>query len=232
VEAIPEEPAQAAVVDYFTPEFMGKLRQCQPAVIAPIGNEDDEAESLEIIGKQGNVCRLRYDLYQISAPLEVLPNIHSFEDLQVILRNPEMAHYDYTPQYIYDGLLYALDACRNKRDYMGRQTSGQVGKATYNAGLTAEYFNQICTIYLSNQLDVMGNQSDWTVTCRLKDAEVAEILSYYQQILDEYGKKQRQVVDGRLQTVPAKENEVTQQADKELMYYLQQNDFCRKPNMN
>lgn len=230
--AAPAEPVQADVVDYFAPEFMAKLRQCEAAVSAPIGYEEDDAVPLEIVAKQGDKCELKYDQYQIKAPLDILPNIHSFEDLQVILRNKEMAHYDYTPQYVYDGLLYALDACRNKRDYMGRQTSGQVGKATYNAGLTAEYFNQICTIYLSNQLNVMGNQSDWTVTCRLKDAEVAEILSYYQQILDEYGKKQRQVVDGRLQTVPAKENEVTQQADKELMYYLQQNDFCRKPNMN
>lgn len=233
IEEKPQETEPKPVaMEILTPEFMENLRKCQPAVSAPIGYEDDEAVPLEIIAKKGDKCLLKYDAYKIEAPLGILPNIHNFEDLQVILRNKEMSHYDYTPQYIYDGLLYALDACRNKRDYMGRQVSGKVGKASYVSGLTAEYFDQVCTVYLAHQLDVMGNQQDWTVTCRLKEAEVEEILGYYQQILDEYGKKQKQVVNGRLQTIAAKENEVTKQADKELMFYLQQNGFCRKPNIN
>ena len=232
IEHTSEEKADSVkVADYFTQEFMGKLRLCQPAVSDLIGYEDDEALSLEIIGKEGDKCMLKYGEYKIMAPLDILPNIHSFEDLQIILRNKEMSHYEYTPQYIYDGLLFALDACRNKRDYMGRQVSGTINKAQYTAGLTAEYFNQMCTIYLANQLDVMGDISDWTVICRLKETEVTEILSYYQQILDEYGKKQRQVINGRLQTIAAKENEVTHQADQELMYYLQQNGFCQKPDI-
>lgn len=226
-EATEEEPAPQ--VPDFAPEFLFKLHKCEPAVSEPLGEGDDDSEKLEIIGIKGDKCQMKYAFYDLSVPLMTVPNIRNIADMQVMLRSPETARFNYVPQYVYDGLLFALDACRNKKDYAGRHQLGQTGPAKWDSGLTAEYFGKVCTIYLNNQVEIFDDLVDWTVTCRVEEDDVKEILSYYQEVLDEYGKTKHAVVDGRLQTTEAEENEVTKQADKELMYYLQQNNYCQKP---
>ena len=225
-EQLSESNAEEKNVLVFSIEFMNALRDCKPAV----SEETEEGiAQLKIIGLKKGKCQMQYDAYDLSVPLSILPNIHNTKDVQVLLRNREIAHYTFKPDYVYDGLLYALDACRRKRDYTGSEVSGQQGDAVWKSGLTAEYFEQACTVYLNNRVELEDDVIDQTVQCHISEAELETILSYYQEILDLYGAKKRQVIGGKIQTTSAQENEKTHQSDTELMYYLQQNGYCRKP---
>jgi len=90
----------------FSADFMASLYQCQP-------NREQQNlsgyEEISIVGKVDNRCRLLYDDFVLSVPSELLPNIHSMDDIRQLLQNKDIARYQ--PKYEYSGLLQELNIC-------------------------------------------------------------------------------------------------------------------------
>ncbi len=219
-EQLPQTPE---VFNVFTPQFMNALRKCKSAQES--NQFDNAASTIQIIERKDEKCHLRYAEFDLYVPFDVLPNIHGFDDLQTLLRNPEIAHYNFQPQYIYNGLLYALNSCAQKRDYLGIEKKEKRDNKQIKQGLEAEFANDVCTVYLISELEVENVRQDYTVTCRIDTATIANLLNYYRELLDKYGEK-RFMAQGKMRVRSEVENEQTRQADDELMFFMQQKGLC------
>ncbi len=231
-------PAEAVLtsaeseVDYnvFSPQFMADLRQCRPASESGHTQYGEPAE-ITIVGPTADRCHLQYADFDLLMPDDLLGSIHGFDDLPPLLRNADIAHYKFKPEYVYDGLLYALTACAQKSDYFGTQDVAEKGYVRTTKGLSAEYFNHLCHVYLTSELDIDGIVNDYTVVCQVPDSALESIVENYADVLEKYGEKRQGIAEGRATGRAAVQNAATQKADTELMFYLQQSGYCQRPQL-
>ena len=223
----PEEFAER--YNLFSPAFMLSLQACRPdaeeRMIARFSHE------IEIIGKEKNICHVVYDMYDLKIPLDIMPNIHGFDDVKTLLKNQEIASFNYKPEYIYDGLVHAYNACHNKHSYYGLKDLKRVGDIVISRSMNAEYDGKACIINLNNDVESDGQITDYGVMCRLTDKTIEELWPIFQDVLDKYGEKQKIGADGKEEIVHGINNKKTKEADIALMFYMQQQGYCRKPEI-
>ena len=208
-----DETIEEVQLEVFEPEFMNSLMKCQP------DTADNEGRILKIVGIIEDKCHLEYGNYVLDLPPTILNNIHSFDDLQTVIKNSDFAKYNYAPNYTYEGVIYALDACAKQEEYMGIEEEEKLVDAVVTRGLNAEYNDGTCTIYLQNELDLDGKYFDYGVVCRLPQNEIDELEPYFKDIVAKYAAPDAS---------DAEQPKEAQDADIALMYYLQKNDFCKQ----
>lgn len=208
-----DETIEEVQLEVFEPEFMNSLMKCQP------DTADNEGRILKIVGIIEDKCHLEYGNYVLDLPPTILNNIHSFDDLQTVIKNSDFTKYNYTPNYTYEGVIYALDACAKQEEYMGIEEDEKLVDAVVTRGLNAEYKDGICTIYLQNELDLDGKYFDYGVVCRLPQSEIDELEPYFKDIVAKYAAPDAS---------DAEQPKEAQDADIALMYYLQKNGFCKQ----
>lgn len=219
-------------VDYnvFSPQFMAALRQCRSASESGHTQYGEPAE-ITIVGFENDRCHLQYADFDLLVPDDLLGSIHGFDDLPPLLRNNDIAHYNFQPEYTYDGLLYALQSCAQKNDYFGTQDTQEKDYVIITKGLNAEYFNHLCHVYLTSELDIDGIVSDYTVVCQVPDSALESIVENYADVLEKYGEKRQGITKGHTTGRAAVQNAETRKADTELMFYLQQSGYCKRPQL-
>ena len=213
----------------FSPSFIKSLQLCKP------DSEEHRIllfeRKIEITGRDNDICHLAYEGFDLSVPMEVIPNIHGFDDINVLLKNKDMAHYNYSPEYIYDGLVHAFNSCYNKHDYHGLEETKMDGNIKILRGLTAQYEDKACVIYLTNEVKIEDNVLDYSVMCRLTDETMEELMPKFADVLQKYGERRQFNNRGFVVMSQAQENSETKDADIALMYYMQQKEYCKKPNL-
>lgn len=195
----------------FSADFMVSLYQCQP-------NKEQQnlagREEVVIAGKINGRCRLLYDDFMLSMPMELLTNIHSMTDIRHLLQNPDIMSYQ--PKYEYSGLLQELNVCSRYAEghyaYLHRRTLNDV---TITKGLISKVENGGCTIRLLNQLNLGEKFADYSVICKIPASDMEIILDAYTDLLSEQNP----------------ENSELQKADDEIMFRLQQIGYCKKPKL-
>ena len=195
----------------FSADFMVSLYQCQP-------NKEQQnlagQEEVVIVGKINGRCRLLYDDFMLSMPMELLANIHSMTDIRHLLQNPDIMSYQ--PKYEYSGLLQELNVCSRYAEghnaYLHRRTLNDV---TITKGLISKVENGGCTIRLLNQLNLGEKFADYSVICKIPASDMEIILDAYTDLLSEQNP----------------ENSELQKADDEIMFRLQQIGYCKKPKL-
>ena len=195
----------------FSADFMVSLYQCQP-------NKEQQnlsgREEVVIAGKIDGRCRLLYDDFMLSVPMELLANIHSMTDIRHLLQNQDIMSYQ--PKYEYSGLLQELNVCSRYAEghnaYLHRRTLNEV---IITKGLTSKVENGGCTIRLLNQLNIGEKFADYSVICKIPANDMEIILDAYTDLLTEQNP----------------ENSELQKADDEIMFRLQQIGYCKKPKL-
>ncbi len=211
--AVPEVEIQ---LDVFAPEFMASLLECRKNKL------QREDITLEIVGLRKDKCRLKYGHYELNVPTTLLNSIHSFDDLEVLLKNKDITRYKYLPQYVYNGLIYALNSCAQQEKYWdGAEEEETLPDAIVTRGLSAEYKNNTCFIYLQNELnlDLENAVEDYGYTCRLPQETIDELMPYFEDII---------AANKEPEDAKAERPKEVRDADIALMYYLQQNNYCAK----
>lgn len=195
----------------FSADFMSSLYQCQP------NKEQQNLSGLEevaIAGKVNGRCRLLYDDFMLSVPVELLPNIHSMTDIRRLLQNQDIMSYQ--PKYEYAGLLQELNVCSKYAEghnaYLHRRTLNDV---TITKGLTSKVENGGCTVRLLNQLNIGEKFADYSVICKIPASDMAIILDAYTDLLTEQNPDSAEL----------------KKADEEIMFRLQQIGYCKKPKI-
>ena len=220
--AVIEPEVIYAEEEVFEPKFMKNLISCKQ------DNTSSGEDKVVIVGLKEGRCLLQYADFELRVPLGLLGNIHGFDDLDTLLKNKDIARYNRKVDYIYEGLMYAVDACYNKKDYEGKQDEITDEYVVINRGLYAEFVNGICSIYLDNTQNIEGVVTDNGVICTLPYKEIAGLEESIKDLVAKYGEKRGFGADGRIAVTRAQTNKNTDEADTALMYYMQQHDFCRK----
>lgn len=195
----------------FSADFMVSLYQCQP-------NKEQQnlagREEVVIAGKINGRCRLLYDDFMLSMPMELLTNIHSMTDIRHLLQNSDIMSYQ--PKYEYSGLLQELNVCSRYAEghyaYLHRRTLNDV---TITKGLISKVENGGCTIRLLNQLNLGEKFADYSVICKIPASDMEIILDAYTDLLSEQNPESSEL----------------QKADDEIMFRLQQIGYCKKPKL-
>lgn len=203
-------------LNVFDPDFMSSMNACEKSEAI------NGSQILKVIGKKGDNCRLQYGNYVLNIPMTLLSNIHSFDDVEVVLKNPDLAHYKYLPKYVYDGLMYALDSCSRQVDYYGKEEREISAEAFIVRGINAKYMNDTCFIYLDNTLKLKFENDrtiDYGFTCSIPQDKLEELVPYFADIA---------AANPAPEDVRAEFPKEVRDADIALMYYLQQNDYCAK----
>lgn len=218
----PEPEVIYAEEEVFSAEFMKNLITCST------DTESQNDRTVEIAGPQNGYCLLQYANFDLHVPLTLLGNIHGFDDIEKLLKNKDIAHYNYRADYIYDGLMYALNACFNKKNYEGKQEELADEYVTIERGLYADFINDTCSVYLSNTQNIEGVITDYGVTCTLPYKTVQDLEPYFKDLAEKYGEKRGFAADGHIMITREQKNKHTKDADIALMYYLQKNGYCKK----
>lgn len=207
----PEEAPETAVKNPtdFSTDFMLSLFKCQPDIEE---QNISVPEKIEIVGFEDEKCHLRFDDFDLYVPQQLLIGIHSMSDVKTLIRNRDITVYH--PQYDYHGLLPEIDEClQNRGTHTAHLQRREVGDAVLISGLTSQFVNNFCEIRLLNQLDVTDSLTDYSVICRISQEDAQFITETYAEFLQEGA-----------EISPDRQK----QADNEIMYRLQQGDFCKK----
>ncbi|MBO6281929.1 MAG: hypothetical protein J6N49_05315 [Alphaproteobacteria bacterium] len=224
----PEE--YAARYNLFSPEFMISLQNCT-------ANKEDKlidriSHSIEVIGKENKYCHVKYDLFDLNLPLEVIPSIHGFDDIKTLLKNKEIAKYNHKPEYVFDGLVHAYNACHNKHSYYGVKEVKRENDILITRGMNAVYDGKACVINLTNDVEIEGEKTDYSTMCRLTNKTMDELWPIFEDVLTKYGEEGAFGPNGRFRISRAAiENKETHDADLALMMYMQQEEYCMRPNL-
>lgn len=203
-----------ANIDNFSPDFMNALYKCMPYTEEKeiFGNN----ERIEIKGAKDDKCQLKYDDFNLFLPKELLSNVQSFSDVQMLLRNKNMA--SYIPSYDYKGILVGISRCTkdNPASTISLQNNTK-NDVNIHKGMIFNYEDDGCRIKLLNQVYVAGIMDDYSINCFVEQKDLRLILEVYGELL-----------------LKNHEDYITEMknADDELMYRLQQADLCKKNNIN
>lgn len=225
----PEE--YAARYNLFTPEFMLSLQNC--TANSEHKNIDRLDHNIEVIGKEKNRCHVKYDMFDMYIPLEIISGIHGFDDVKTLLKNKEITKYHHKPEYVFDGLVHAYNACHNKHSYYGTKEVKRMNDILITRGMNAEYDGRACIINLTNDVEIEGEKTDYSTMCRLTDKTIEELWPIFEEVLKKYGEEGQFGANGRFRiSRAAVENKDTREADLALMMYMQQEEYCKRPNFD
>ena len=213
--SIEDTVEEVLVLDVFSPDFMASLRICRK------DSESKDGRVFTIKGMRNDKCHLTYGNYTLDVPTSLLSSIHGFDDLNAFLKNKDMARYKYLPEYTYEGLIFALNACVRKEKFYGVEEEENHIDAVVLRGLSAEYFTNYCEIYLQNELELEDETHDYSITCRLPQNTIDELEPFFADLVEKYE---------NLKPTEMHQNKEVRDADIALMYYLQQNNYCKKNN--
>jgi len=238
-EELPEEDPEAQLTpeeyaaryNLFSPEFMISLQNCTANKENKI--IDRISHSIEVIGKENKRCHVKYDLFDLNIPLEIIPSIHGFDDIKTLLKNREITKYHHKPEYVFDGLVHAYNACRNKHSYYGTKEVKRMNDIVITRGMNAQYDGKACIINLTNDVTIEGGTTDYSTMCRLTDKTIEELWPIFEEVLTRYGEEGEFGPNGRFRiSRAAVENKETHDADLALMMYMQQEEYCKRPNFD
>lgn len=100
-------------------------------------------------------------------------------------------------------------------------------------GMNAEYDGRACIINLTNDVEIEGEKTDYSTMCRLTDKTIEELWPIFEEVLKKYGEEGQFGANGRFRiSRAAVENKDTREADLALMMYMQQEEYCKRPNFD
>lgn len=218
-----EKAEQQKKFNTFDRKFIKSLRSCQQAIASRQVLFFDE--NLEIKGWKDGKCIIEYKDFTIRLPQEKLENIQSWDNISEVIKDRIISEYNYEKNYIYDDLLFAIDACINKDGSNGEFTQS-IGEIEIIKSLEYKRTANGCKIAFVNKLK-RGNKSEiYTKKCKLPEDYIQGIKKKYYTLLEQYGSKSGIDEKGFLYAQSVKSNEDTKAADEEIWLEINENNYC------
>lgn len=178
-----EKQAAGENMDTFSDIFLNSLQNCEPY------KENKQFliinEKVEILGKQGEKCHLKYQGFDLLLPSHLWTEVTKFSDLKNLLKDKTVSRY--TPQYDLNGLVSQLSDCaQQKRN--GRLSGTR--KSTFGSLEKEESFSVSsdagdCVVEVGHILSIDGQKTDYSKVCRVPTYRVLSILEELQLQVDD-----------------------------------------------
>ena len=205
-------------------EFISSLANCESAEI----NRETVffTQKTSIVGWNEDKCHVVYKDFDLSIPRTELGKILTYNDLDILCENPEIAVYDYTKNYNYENLLFTLKNCKNNRVANQLLSNRATDILETQNGIEALYKDGTCNLTFINEISVKGSKEDYSVICMADDLTISEILASYKPLIEAYEKfsANKENFDA------SAERELTDMlkvADGKVMYELQIRNLCQ-----
>ena len=209
-------------------DFLKNLVSCTQSVATRIVR--DLSENFEIIGPKGDKCYVKLTVFDLYIPPEQIPMIKTYEDLERLCKNPEIATLKYQDNYHFAGLISELNLCSTYQSmhHNGRSSTEYKSiNATVLTDMTAISKEDACEITLVNEITADNKFMNYNVVCTVPADQIASLLEPYRDLIDLYGAKEITNDDGSISSRTAISNEKTYRADAKIMYELQMRGYCR-----
>ena len=189
-------------------------------------------ESINIVGWNGDKCRVLYNAFELNIPQNKLLTIKSYDDLDELCNDSRIAELDYKKNFLYNDLIFDLSRCAEyTKQTDGARLTQQLGKFTLKSGTSSIFKEQTCQITFINEISDDKKSTDYSVVCSVPQADITEILEPYQALIKQYGVQKKYNADGSIKSVSGPiSNDETKRADAKIMYELQKRGLCKLKN--
>lgn len=220
-----EKAVAAEKFNQFSDGFILSLKKCEP-------NEEVKQvlfaeERVQILGEEFGKCHVKYRNFDLHVPLQMLPKITTFSDLQKQLSDSSVTLY--LPEYEVSWLMFGLYDCAKRRTGSGStvyHSSFGSDSMTITKSFSAVLDDDFCIIKAGNELSLGGKSTDYGKTCKVPVDQISSLLLPYEMLIDENKGKSGVSADGGRYFGSHQQNEQTQNADKELFEKLKQAGYC------
>ena len=233
ISATPQEAEQNRhKIDRLPSSLQSALQTCRPTIekrhFMFIEN------NVTVIGPKGGKCHLLYNNFDIYLPQPEVANLKSYDDLNALLLNKNIAVYRDKDNIPTQNLLFATDFCRKHK--FGQRRWSEPTSSDINLkierGLAAKYTDNSCRIKLINSVRLPDKKLDYSLFCDLDKDILDMVLMSYEDLLTEFGEKELTDDDGNVSYLAPRNTEKTDAADDKFFQDLQRLHLCLPANEN
>ncbi len=223
-----KENAEPREVQLLPSDFEEKMLSCTPD--KTMRKVSGVTENIEVLGEENGKCHIKMMIFSLNVPFERLAEVKSFEDLENLCKEPEIATLEYKENYHYINLMSELNMCA---DFQALHHNGRTSNeypflnVTVMTDMTAQHKDDSCELTLVNEVTMDNKFMNYNVVCVIPDGKISQLLEPYGDLLDLYGAKEIEHEDGTISSRPAAVNDYTRRVDAKLMYQLQIDGYCR-----
>lgn len=224
-----EEPSEQEIEEIknsfmsLSEPFIQSLHECKP---------DKETKEMmffpitvEIIGKEDNLCLVKYDDFDLHLSEEKITEITNLDDINKLLTDKNIATYNKKDIFNTSNLLDIIDNCQNKTSGSSETT----GTIKIEKRQQVDYQNNLCTISLENT--IIRNDTDiekYRITCKLSDEYREKIKEKYEDLISRKMQlwKMESLTSNNTEKFLQLEKE-KEKADKEIFNTLKKDGQCQ-----
>ena len=180
-----------------------------------------------IVGGDFENCYLHYGNFELSVSRSELEKIKGIGDIQALIRDRKITRYN--PEYDDEGLMFELANCQNLgKEHNNRQKMRSDNGMKITTGMSLAFDGKNCEVRFLNKLKADdGDEEDYSRVCLLPLYYVEDFLEPYKDLIRQYGVRQEDLGNGKIQYAAPKSNELTRAADKELKKKLLESGLCQ-----
>lgn len=208
-------------------DFANNLLTCTPSETSRV--YEGTTEKIVIVGMDDDKCRISLVTFTLNVPFEKLPEIATYEDIENLRNDENIATFEYAKNYRYANLMSELNQCGEYEviHHNGRSSvEYPFVKMTVVTDMASQHKDGNCKITFVNEVVRDGDFTDYSVVCEVPDEKITEMLQQYRELIDLYGAKKIVNEDGSVSSRNSVSNKDTSKADSKLMYTLQMNGYC------
>ena len=219
----------------FSDKFKDSLKNCTPDrdTIEVMGMEVSE---VEIKGKEEGGCHVASHGFHIFLNDDEL-SLSGFDELAELLADEKRAVY--RPSYKYQGTLFALNKCDQKRKYKENGMNYGAGNSSISLGenisisqgVDSTYEKGICQILFSLMVERNGKKEDHSLRCDIKVPKISEYINPYSDLIQQYAPKASSS-RGNFSFSMGQQNDEVSKADRELLSKMYQDGICKETKSN
>lgn len=157
--------------------FIHSLRECEP-------DKETKASmffdiTAEIIGKEKNLCIVKYGDFDLRIPEDKINQIISLDDLNELLTNKNIAIYSKKDTFDTGDLLDIIDNCSPQT--LG--SSKSIGDVEIEKKRTIKNQNKLCTITFENSIIRGADTDKYEFTCTLSEEYREKLKNQYKDMI-------------------------------------------------
>ena len=220
-----EVNALQAKMNNFSDGFLENLKNCRPA--SESKNFLMFKTETTIVGGDFENCYLHYGNFELSVSRSELEKIKGIGDIQALIRDRKITRYN--PEYDDEGLMFELANCQNLgKEHNNRQKMRSDNGMKITTGMSLAFDGKNCEVRFLNKLKADdGDEEDYSRVCLLPLYYVEDFLEPYKDLIRQYGVRQEDLGNGKIQYAAPRSNELTRAADKELKKKLLESGLCQ-----
>lgn len=129
-------------------------------------------DHIKIKWAKNNICRIDFNEFTLSVPMENLKDIRKWEDIEAFSKNRAVSAYNYEKNYTAKRLLVSLEKCFANGIAGGQVNYYSVQEFHLETGIAWKTGqNKSCNFQFINQISVNNLKTNYSIICNIPESE-------------------------------------------------------------